>query len=366
MKKLTPEEIIRIETLRLKRERKRLERGLSTLERVRSQRKKIRASHKSLSDNIFAFPGQLSIELPSVVSFKDNYEQTINFINALRDAVLTDRMPVFLHFDNVISVSPAAALVMTAEIYRCRNLRPGRGKKYLVNGNWPSNDSARQLLSRMGFYRLMGLPDNLESAGESKADKSIHLGFTSLKNVDAGKIAEFHQELLSKININLGSQEAKRLQGAIIEAIGNANEHAYKGETRYQILKNRAWMSGYIDTDKSELMFMVMDQGTGIPNTLDPTFIERALAVGSLSGTTPSDAELIRLATTLNRTSTHKSGRGKGFETMKRFVQTVDDAELRILSNRGEYLFKSDSDESNIDRIGSLGGTLVQWSVSAW
>lgn len=121
-------------------------------------------------------------------------------------------------------------------------------------------------------------------------------------------------------------------------------------------------MSGYVDLSKNELMFMVMDQGVGIPNTLNPTLVERARSLGRLNKT-PTDAELIEFASNLRRTSTGIGGRGKGIDTMKRFVTTVGNSELRIFSNGGLYTFESNSNESRVDNSESIGGTLVQWKI---
>lgn len=108
---------------------------------------------------------------------------------------------------------------------------------------------------------------------------------------------------------------------------------------------------------------MVLDQGAGVPATLDPTLIERALSLGRFHGLQPRDSELIKNASELRRTSIGSSGRGKGIETMKRFIDTTGDGELNIYSNRGLYIHSSDGEDSTIDHDGTLGGTLVQWRV---
>ncbi|PCJ61509.1 MAG: hypothetical protein COA65_00685 [Rhodospirillaceae bacterium] len=363
MKFFTKDEMAKSERLRLKQERKGFLRKLTVEEHENLKNQLILRSHHQISASLVPQKNRVSIELPKEISLANNYEPTIKFINQLRNTVLTKRLPVFLHFDNVASVSPAAALLMTAEIYRCRNLRPGRAGLVPVNGNWPSDKKARKVLSDMGFYKLMQLPNNLSVLNAKEMDNTIHLGFATFNHVDAEQIAFFHHNLLEKIDFNLTNMESKRLQGAIIEAIGNASEHAYKIKTEHQFLSNRSWISGYVDVPNKELMFMVLDQGVGIPKTLDPTLIERALSIGKFRGSTPTDSELIERAAEFRRTSTGNSGRGKGVETMKRFIRTIDDGELKIFSNRGLYRYSSAGAETRDDHDGSIGGTLVQWRL---
>jgi hypothetical protein len=74
----------------------------------------------------------------------------------------------------------------------------------------------------------------------------------------------------------------------------------------------------------------------------------------------PSDGEMILAATELYRTSTGQSGRGQGFRNMKRFVDVCTDGELRVLSNRGRYVYMKDT-ENHDDASLSIGGTVVEW-----
>ncbi|WP_420723927.1 ATP-binding protein [Hwanghaeella sp. LZ110] len=362
MKKLTNIQIDRKERLRRKRQRRNLKRRLLAIAKKFARVDFIKKSHKHVSQNIEIEPNRVSIELPENISLTTNYKETIEFINKLRDFVIVKNMPVMLHFDNVVSVSPAAALVMTAEIYRCRNLRPGRNGVVPVNGNWPEDPRARKILKDMGFYKLMNLPDRAPTEESEEQDLKIHLGFASLNTVNASAIAEFHEKILAGFDVSLSKTDKKKLQGAIIEAIGNATEHAYKSPTDLQSMKKRSWMSGYIDIATNELMFMVMDQGVGIPNTLDPTLVERMISLRRLKPQ-PTDSDLIGIAATLRRTSTQVSGRGKGIDTMKRLITTVGNGELRIFSNKGLYMFDSSSKESRFEQDGSIGGTLIQWKL---
>jgi hypothetical protein len=108
---------------------------------------------------------------------------------------------------------------------------------------------------------------------------------------------------------------------------------------------------------------MVFDQGAGIPATLDRTMLEAIRQLGFIGSNVNSDGAMIQAATKIGRTSTGQSGRGKGFETMRRFIDSCEDGELRIFSNHGGYLYTKASETIFDDVSGSLGGTLVLWRI---
>jgi hypothetical protein len=110
------------------------------------------------------------------------------------------------------------------------------------------------------------------------------------------------------------------------------------------------------------MMIMILDQGIGIPKRLEPTIFEQVKAIMRLT-MAPSDGNMISAATELWRTSTGQGGRGRGFQDMKRFIDTCDDGELRVFSNRGAYTYMKDAAASVADFKDSMGGTLVQWRV---
>jgi hypothetical protein len=110
------------------------------------------------------------------------------------------------------------------------------------------------------------------------------------------------------------------------------------------------------------MMIMILDQGVGIPNTLDANLLDLiAAALGDFK-LRPTDGYMIKAATELHRTSTSQATRGRGFRDMKRFVDTCDDGELRVMSNRGTYAYVK-GQETIDDHDASIGGTLIEWRV---
>jgi hypothetical protein len=149
---------------------------------------------------------------------------------------------------------------------------------------------------------------------------------------------------------------------ALKEAMGNADEHAYKETTEYPFMRGRWWVTGYVDPVQREMMIMLLDQVIGVPRSLGPNLADWLDSFLNEKRWTPSDGHMIAAATELHRSSTGQSGRGKGFRDMKRFVDTCDDGELRVLSNRGSYCYRKGAERIGNEEL-SLGGTLIEWRI---
>lgn len=348
------------EKIRIERHRRRVE--LAELRR-KQRRVNSRAQYASLfssrhlvrlSDNV----SRLVLTVPAEFSFDKNYEESAAVINGIRDAILNQRTPVFLDFSNVAYVGAAAALVLTAEIFRSRtSLILPRGRR-AVSGSYPKFVVPHKILDDLGFYRAIQVESYMPPPDLTASH--IHIGMQSYTRIDAAQIDAF-RTVFSEPFEQLKQIYKQRLQGAVVEAVSNSFEHAFKSAADFRMLSQRAWLSGYIHRSDNEFMMMVYDQGAGIPRTLDPTVLERLRSVGSLLQ--PSDSDMISAATDIYRTSTGQASRGRGFQTMKRFIDICEDGELRVLSNRGRYVYNRQGAQVAKDANQSLGGTLVQWRI---
>jgi len=360
------QELARIEELRKRRFRKELIRRRTTrlkrLERFAEVEEVKERYRKVLSDNIsYVHNEYIPLEVPDVLSLRQNYDATCNLLESIRDLVLIRGLPVFLYFDNVKHIQPGAALALTSEVFRARNLRPGRGHRFPLTGNFPQDERARRTLVEMGFFRLLHI--EAPAVDWSAHDgETFHLGFMTLTQADPELIREFHHDLLEEV-VLLEAGARRKLQGALIEAVSNTIEHAYSVPPPYAFMSRRSWLGGYVNPAKREFLLMVLDHGAGIPATLDATLIERFIRLSRFKAPTPQDCELIQYASELRRTSTLQPGRGKGFENMKSFVRACDDGELRVNSRCGQYIFKSDGSEVGSELSKSLGGTMIQWRI---
>lgn len=302
------------------------------------------------------------ISLPARLCLRTNYDETVSSIATIRETILGLGHQVKLHFDNVIELDPAAALLLTAEAYRCRHLRTQSAQR-LQLGTYPADVEVLLQLREMGFFKLMhvdGLetdyPDNRGIEG-----RAHFLPFYTFRKVEA-EVAAKIADLIAVTCVKMDVASKRRMTGALKEAMGNAVEHAYSQKTGpYEVLSDRYWVAGSVHPTAQEMMLMVFDQGVGIPETLGPNAFERIMAMLRLDWS-PSDGHMIAAATELHRTSTGEPGRGRGFRDMKRFVDFCDDGELRILSNYGRYIYKKDGQDVANETL-SVGGTLIEWRV---
>jgi len=302
------------------------------------------------------------IVLPEVLSFWDNYDQTVSAFEEIRRYGLQENRPLEIRFDKVKQLEPSATLALAAEIYRCQKLRVFKGARF-VSGNYPLDPTVHAQLRDMGFFKLIEIAEYPEnSPPESPKIRPVYLQFLTDTQVIAATVDNF-VGIIENHLIPLNAAARGKLVGAIKEAMGNVFDHAYKYPTGVQSMPHRWFMSSRVDFVRHEVMITLYDQGNGIPSTLDADLIDRirAALVGSADALLQaSDGYVIKLATELWRTGTGQSGRGRGFRNMKSFVDNCADGELRVLSNRGYYSYIRDSEHYGDNEI-SACGTVIEW-----
>lgn len=330
----------------------------------------------SLKNSLF-FDANLSREqiiLPKILSLSDQHEATVNAIDAIREAVLSKNKAVMLHFEHVERIDSSAALLLVAEIYRCRYLRNAVNRNS-VQGTYPTSPDVDLQLTEMGFYKLINVKSFREPTRLGSANRPIFLNFITGTRVEAELIHKFVEIVEKHAILVLNDAARRKLVGALVEAMSNANEHAYKLPTNLQSMRQRWWLSASIDIARHEVTVILCDQGVGVPKTLDVSLFE-GLQLHleqsnwlSIFRSHRNDGVAIKAATELFRTGTGQAGRGKGFRDMKAFVDKCADGELSVLSNRGRYHYvggvdcSRDRSESFDDEVRSIGGTIIEWRI---
>lgn len=362
MKRLPPE--LRIKRVRHDRRRQRSD-ARRRLPKLRRQERlaALLAAHRDRLPFNPINAGRLPLLVPEVLSLRTNYAETAAFIASIRQYALDQFIPIDLYFDKVREVEVGALTVLTAEIQRCRFLRRVGGK-LLVGGTYPQDAQVYNQLKGLGFFRLLHIAEN-SAHGEDDGDAAktrVVLPFLTDAEVTPERTDTFLDTLVSAIKdtVEMDERSQRYLYGAIIEAMKNAGEHAYKLPSSHQRLKRRWWLTAALDLGLREVSISLFDQGVGIPLTLEADLRAIAESVANLEGFSPPDSLLIEIATRTGRTSTHQAGRGQGFRTMRKFVDACDDGELLVYSNSGLYMYAR-SGASRADEPVSLGGTLIQW-----
>lgn len=361
MRKVPTQRQIVLTRLQQKREQRRARRHRSTTKRDREFARLVLQYQRSLPPEI-PRRNRIALIVPNRLSLRDNYNETVAFINELRTHALKEYRPVDMFFERVEHLEPAALTVLTAEIHRCRNLRRISGRP-AVSGYYPRDPAIYRQLQEIGFFRLLDIedkpPEELRKATD--VDRRV-LPFLTDATVTSERSAKF-VDLLTEViadAVPMDNQSQRYLQGAIIEAMKNSAEHAYKLRPHYQALGHRWWLTGVFDKVANEVSIILFDQGVGIPATLEPDLLDIIESLTRAQGLHPRDSLMIEVATRPGQTSTGQSGRGQGFKTMRKFVDACDDGDLIVYSNHGNYLYARSGTERG-DRSLSLGGTLIQW-----
>jgi hypothetical protein len=299
--------------------------------------------------------------VPERLCLRSNRDEVIQLISQIRDVVLKEKRRIYLYFDRLQYLEPAATIMLVAEIDRCRSVFPKNKFGTTIMGNYPEDNKVYAQLCEMGFYRLISVvADDRIPHGILPDNRPIFLSVKSMSRVEPHLAAHFVR-LVMQGAFEMADSAQRKMVAALKEAMQNSNEHAYMHETEYPVVKRRWWIAGHLDPETREMMVLLFDQGIGIPRHLPVTTFDRIKGALAMSWT-PTDGHMIAAATELFRSSTGSAGRGRGFRDMKRFVDACDDGELRVLSNRGAFTYTRD--DTRIDDYGdSIGGTLIEWRV---
>jgi hypothetical protein len=321
------------------------------------------------------------------MSFDENCVKTLEAISGLRSylrATLalsrrrararipkarTPRVAGYRDFATMTDITPAAALVIAAEFERNKILT-GNPPVVVNVANW--DPKVLLTLSEIGFLEIVGFPrgqSHIEGEGPIKV-----LRMRSGRTADVSEVARLVADLKGLYpgpddqSIEGGMMH---LYGAMIEAVGNVCGHAYPGKLSSSTV-DRWWMTGAVDTVNRRTTAVIFDQGVSIPGSL-PNWtryagvIRRLLAafkfVPNLSDHR-YDGAAISVAVEESVSSTGEAHRGHGLAQMKTFVDLCRDGYLRIMSRKGEVIFRPGGNPIITTHSASIGGTLIEWNVS--
>lgn len=312
-----------------------------------------------------------TITLPEDFSLKTNFVDVVTALNNIRQqSKQRIRGRFYIDFKKIQTLSPAAALVLAAELDRWNHvLGYGRMKAVDVH-KW--DDHIRNLLGDMGFFSLLKIQ---RSHRERKESANIrYMKFRTGNQADGEAFDQLLQEIISLWSGEIAHQ--KLLYAAVTEAMTNVVHHAY--EEGYSSRKNW-WLSASYDTDRHEVRFMLYDQGIGIPKTVPKKF-QDYMNKGMLKGnmleifnkameSVRKDADLIKLAHNLHKSVTKEKHRGFGLGRDVRgyLKESAVDGEYNVISLKGVYtvIQENKKQKESLRTYGvPLDGTLIEWRLS--
>ncbi|WP_152492625.1 hypothetical protein [Roseovarius sp. THAF27] len=301
-----------------------------------------------------------------IFSFTKNYIESVTFLRDLKVAALKKAPPnirhsVFIDLSEVKDVSPAAALVLAAEVDRWRQVKRTRLAPRNVS-DW--DPFVLQTLHSMGFFRLLGVESGVAKSNTPQAVEVTMLPIVSSTRLEGGLLQPMMDLLARAANI-LGQDPL--IYPALTEAAYNATLHAYPDDqpTEFPIPAKCWWATACWNIEGGVVKFIVYDQGVGIPATLPRSKHweqVRALFPQGLRVATADASRLIAAAIQFDRTSL-EGGHGKGLQDVVTPVDKTVGAKVRLLSGTGKVTYHNGGGVKLEDETLHIGGTLVEWTI---
>lgn len=297
------------------------------------------------------------IPVPTQLDLEKNHLETCEFIKAVRQLVRNGTR-LRLLFNGSKSIKLSALVLLLAQIHK---LRIEFGQNH-ITGSYPENPRIERLLSDSGFYKLLEVKSRKNNTIPSKFSRFIRFKTDQIPN--SSEIPNLRNELLGD-DLRMPVPIKRTIFRALSEAMTNVNHHAYKTKKSHVTLLNgRWWMVANISERTKLFTLAFYDAGAGIPKTLPRKYtIEKIRGVLSiLPGIQPDDAQMIKAAMELGRTSTNETNRGKGLLDLAKLIDIAGIGEMHIYSRNGTYKYVPGS-ESHANQDGFVEGTLIEWQL---
>lgn len=347
---------------------------------------KVTVYHKGKIYPAISIGGKIG-EVPKILSFRQNPNETIAFFNFVRDRLLNPeanwllrkqrgnrlaRIGKFYDFSTVEYISTSCALVLSAEYQRA--WRGNKNSPPLINLHlW--NTEVRKRLFEIGFFDILGVRERyFHTDLEDLSEKAVK----TLKFIDGENSAELEEvdrQLLALAEYiypgeTLDEGLSAVLNSAISEAMVNVRQHAYDPSHSFQYPHiNKYWFAGAADKSSRTISISMFDQGATIPVTYPRAKIaDRIMAhlkmLANLTGLEePSDGAYILTAVKYGNSQVDQPHRGKGLPQIKDAIDHCKNGTLMIMSRNGKYEYSYGNDEKHQAYSGSIGGTLITWNV---
>ena len=287
--------------------------------------------------------GATLVACPAVLDFEAAPLESTAFFDDLEKTLTKSKVGVIVDHRPLENLSPAAALVLIAHLFRIHRRKPDLPLFVYI----PTRAEPRDLLGLIGYYDYFK-----KVAWERPQSAKRH--YLAIKRGEL-VMQEYAQELCAHLQTH-GKLSTQKFYAALVEGMANATEWGYgQKESGYRTW----WLLGYRDEITKEMAYCFYDQGVGIPISIRTRFLDM------LPGLRPSGSELIEIAVREGRYSrTKNKGRGSGLPTLLSFVEEGTDGQLLIFSNESRCVFKHGEKTRKDDYNIGLRGTLISWSFS--
>lgn len=296
-------------------------------------------------------PDRVYIKAPEVLClYRDEFhDDALDFFDEFDTRVFNNLMYVELDFSELKEITAAAALVLFAKITRCQSCLPPGYFSFpdqIITILPPEDKRVKAILSGTGLWSA------IKPGGQKKLDKLWEDKSNPYKtgNDPSRQFSQVVEDLRNRIGVM-----PRRIVAAIQESYLNIAHHAYESFKEDPLFNKfmigRWWQYAHLNSKTGRLSIIIYDMGSGIPNTI------RSIQKGV------SDCACIQYAMKPGVTRLNLQGRGKGFEDIKRPIDTNASAEyLLVYSGKGEVVYRSGQIAKEYSHSHSMGGTLLEWT----
>lgn len=272
------------------------------------------------------------------------YQIIINYIKSCKN-----KLRIFFDLNDIRLLSVDSVMYLLALL---RNLKEKAYRDISFSGNSPTNEEARIIFQESGFLNYVNSKDSKIKPSSKK------IQILTGKDNDS-TVARDLCDFVNNIN---GSEKSFTfdLYAVLVELMGNTRDHAYSNSDIFLI---KEWYV-FAEERDSEISFVFLDTGQGIPSTVNKKFGERLMKVLNMDSI--SDSEFIKSALEgKQRTKTKKKNRGMG---LPRVVEACIDGNLesvKVISGKGSCEISKKSNEPILCKEfeGSFNGTLLSWKI---
>lgn len=278
---------------------------------------------------------------------------TVQFLGDLRAQTRREGVGLIIDLSGVTTIRPTGAVMLLAEIERAVAGQDSASLQIIR-----SNDAVIDaVMCHLGIYITDEGPTP-EAEREDVRHWRVASGVASEGEKGGSLFGDYEGRLADGLTGDL--------YNGIVEAMTNTVHHAYAGVAGEELRKyvGKRWWALSQERD-GELTIAICDLGIGIPRSLprSATFSsELVRAAWKRLGLDKSDANAIKVAIELGRTSTGQDGRGRGLSEIVEAANLSEEGSVLISSNRGTFVLFEGKRYAR-DHSHSIRGTLIHWTV---
>lgn len=327
---------------------------------------------------------------PHVLCFSKRAEETTDFFSVIRRGYFMNgarnlvrrsspnsppNIETYFDFSKLAEISTSASVVLTAEYSRISILNEEVPPTVDIN-KW--NRGVLTRLYQIGFFSSLGhIPDLDEKLVTD--GPTLTMRIVRATNANELHVVDDALQELGRFMFGADLEKSEMLEQAIVttmtaisEAITNVTQHAYPDDRKYEYPHVESfWVAATADRIKRTLTIVVYDQGASVPVTYPrmtltekiQRYLRRAIK-REKKFVYENDGTYVRAAMRYGGSRTDKPYRGRGFPQMYDLIKAIGDGTLRIHS-RGGWAVRGPGGRIQSGYVGSsIGGTLIEWTVS--